>query len=185
MRWQRLFDDLEARLDGERGEDLDAEVADRIRGELAATSLADRLRGAAGHLIAVEAAGVGRLDGTLRRVGSGWFVLEDAHGSPTVVLLTALVGVHDLPLASLSTASAGLATAQAGLGQVLRVLARDRTALSVVTVDGARISGTIDRVGADYFDLAEHPIDEPRRARAVRLTRTVASARVAVLRPSR
>jgi hypothetical protein len=69
------------------------------------------------------------------------------------------------------------------LTPVLRVLARDRTVTTIVLADGVVLTGTIDRVGTDYLDLAEHPLDEPRRASAIRGIRTLALSRVAVLRP--
>jgi hypothetical protein len=66
---------------------------------------------------------------------------------------------------------------------VVRVLCRDRTATGVVLAVGASLSGTIDRVGIDYLDLAEHPLDEPRRSSAVTGIRTIPLSAVAVLRP--
>jgi hypothetical protein len=66
---------------------------------------------------------------------------------------------------------------------VLRVLTRDRTPTSLVLVDGATFTGTIDRVGIDYLDLAEHPLDEPRRSSSLRGVRTLSLRGIAVVRP--
>jgi hypothetical protein len=60
-------------------------------------------------------------------------------------------------------------------------MARDRSAVSVITDDGAGLTGTIDRVGADFVEVAEHPLGEPRRAGAVRAVHTVALDAVAVV----
>jgi hypothetical protein len=42
----------------------------------------------------------------------------------------------------------------------------------------------VDRVGADYVEVAEHPGDLPRRAEAVQRVRAVVIAAVAVVRTS-
>jgi hypothetical protein len=64
----------------------------------------------------------------------------------------------------------------------LKGLARDRAVVQVVLDDGAVLTGTIDRVGADYLELAEHAADEPRRVEAVRGVRAVVLTAVGVVR---
>ncbi|HEX3706208.1 MAG TPA: hypothetical protein VHV76_06210 [Mycobacteriales bacterium] len=185
MRWHRLFDDLEAQLDGEVADALDAELADRVRGELAKTSLEDRLRGALGRAVTLELAGVGPLRGTLRKVGSGWLIVDEPNGTATIALVGAVIGARGLPVAARDRAADGIVGGRIGIGHVMRVLARDRTPTAVAQVDGTWLAGTIDRVGTDYFDLAEHPLDEARRFAVGSVARTVAVAVVAALRPMR
>ena len=60
--------------------------------------------------------------------------------------------------------------------------ARDRSAVQIVLDDGSVLGGTLDRVGADYVELAEHPADLPRRAEAVQGVRGVVIAGIAVVR---
>jgi hypothetical protein len=74
--------------------------------------------------------------------------------------------------------------ARLGLGHVLRQLARDRATVAVALCDGAVMTGTIDRVGADALDIAEHPADAARRAEAVTGVRTVRLAAIATVRPA-
>jgi hypothetical protein len=72
--------------------------------------------------------------------------------------------------------------ARLDLRRALRGLARDRRAVHVVLDDGATVTGTLDRVGADYVELAEHPLDAYRRSEAVQGVRAVVIGVVAVVR---
>jgi hypothetical protein len=184
MRWERLFADLEAQLDAEADSELDAELADRTRGELAKTSFEDRLRGSTGLAVALEVVAVGPLRGRVRRVGAGWLILDEENGKAAIVTLSAVMSARDLPVVARGGAVDGSAAGQLGLGQVLRVLARDRTPVVALLRDRGRLTGTIDRVGANYIDLAEHPLDVPRRSEEVSALRTVPIAALAVLRPT-
>lgn len=185
MRWQHLFDDLEAQLEGETAGAFDAELADRIRGELARTTLEDRLRGRVGGEVTLFVTGLGQLDGRLRRVGTGWLVVEEARGLDAVVAMTAVTGVRDLPVAARGRDIDGPVNARLGLAAVLGVLSRDRAVVSIELTDRSRMTGTIDRVGTDYLDLAQHPLDESRRPEAVSAIRSIAFRAIAVVRASR
>ena len=70
------------------------------------------------------------------------------------------------------------------LRRALRGLARDRAWVQMVLDEGSVLVGTVDRVGADYVELAEHPADVPRRAEVVHGVRAVVIAAVAVVRTS-
>jgi hypothetical protein len=77
---------------------------------------------------------------------------------------------------------AGLVRGRLDLRRALRGLARDRSAVQIVLDDGGVLSGTLDRVGADYVELAEHPADLPRRSEAVQGVRAVVIGGIAVVR---
>ncbi|CAN5201946.1 hypothetical protein BH09ACT1_BH09ACT1_01770 [soil metagenome] len=57
-------------------------------------------------------------------------------------------------------------SARLGIGFVLRDLCRRRLPVDI-GLAGGRYHGTIDRVGSDHLDLAEHELDSPRREAAV------------------
>ena len=193
MRWDRLFDDLEGQLEQELGsEQLDV-IAEEERLRLGRLALRDRV------VRMVAADGERReldlvlRDGTPLRVapestGRDWIAGElsappgrssclvpfDAIGSVTPVGDQLARGLTADPLGS--AAGEGLA-ARLGLAFVLRDLCRRRTPLDLIC-GWATLHGTIDRVGRDHLDLAEHDSGEVRRTAAVRRTRLVPFAQI-------
>ena len=71
-----------------------------------------------------------------------------------------------------------------GWGYAVRALARDRAVVQITDLDGTVVTGTIDIVGADYLELAAHPLDEARRSAAVRTTVVVPRVAVALIEAS-
>ncbi|RJK95416.1 hypothetical protein [Vallicoccus soli] len=203
MRWERLFDDLEAQLDAADRAELAAEVADRSRREAALLRTGDRLAAAVGTALGLHVLGGGAVQGVLEEVGRDWLLLAEPAGGRAVVPLAALAGVTGLGRRSAPPAPTGAAGAggaggaegtgtgalsgpglrgRLGLGHVLRGVARDRAPVVLELVDGTRLTGTLDLVGADFVELAEHPPGEPRRRGGVRGVRLVPLPALAVLR---
>lgn len=182
MRWESLFADLEGELAAADAAALDLEVRDRTRREVARLTLVDRLRPAVGLPVAVTVAGAGVLRGRLARVGPDWLLIEGPAGADVVVALAAVLGVTGLGAHSTTPGTAGAVASRLGLGYALRGLASRRVAVSVALVDGSTCAGTLDRVGADLVELAEHPPGEPRRTAEVRAVRAVPFAAIAVVR---
>lgn len=176
MRWDRLFADLELQLAAQERLELDAEVADRTRAERARVTMSERLVGAVDSRLAVRLAGGAVSGGVLVDTGDGWLLLEDA-GRSVLVATAAIVAVHGLPLRPRDDTRAR----RFGLGYALRVISRDRRPVVLVDTAGGSAHGTIDVVGADALDLAEHPLDAPRRPENVRATRTVPFAALAAV----
>ncbi len=179
MRWERLFDDLEAQLVADERRELDAEVADRTRRERALLGLHERLAAVVdGEPLSLRVAGVGVLVGRVTGVGPDWLLVEERADRPALVPFAALRTVTGLRGAQQTGAVAkGFA-----LGSALRAISRDRAAVEVVDVDGTSLTGTVDAVGQDAFDLAEHAVDLPRRAEHVIAVRTMPMAVLAVVR---
>lgn len=182
MRWERLFGDLEAQFAASDAVELDAEVADRTRREVARLRLVDRLDAAIGDSVDLTVAGAGAVSGVLRRVGPDWALLEAPSRPDALVRLAAVLTVRGLSVRAREPGSEGPVLSRLSLGYALRGIARDRAPVVVVRRDGATSTGTIDRVGADFVDLAEHPLGEPRRPRHVTGTILLTFAAIAVVR---
>jgi hypothetical protein len=182
MRWQALFDDLEAQLAAEEAAELRAEVADRTRRELALLRVVDRLRPAEGATLAVTVAGAGPVHGRLLDAGNDWLLLEEHGLREALVPLAGVTGIAGLGARSEPPGAEGQVGKRLDLRWALRGLARSRTGVTLALRDGTTVTGTLDRVGADHVDVAEHAAGEARRAAAVRQVRLVPLAAVAVVR---
>lgn len=182
-RWERLFADLEAAADEADRVERVAEATERTRGALGRIRLVDRLRAARGHPIEVGLAGGLAVRGVIGEVGPDWLLIAESPGREALVSLLAVQWVTGLGALSAEPESEGRVTAKLGLRYALRRLARDRAAVATTLTDGAVLSGTCDRVGADFFELAEHSAGEQRRVAAVRQVRTIPLSAFAVARP--
>jgi hypothetical protein len=207
MRWDDLFNDLEAQWEAQARRELDAEVADRTRRERAAIGLRERL--AAGWQenqrqesqrqegqrqgggpqggqqqenprqgdLRLSLVDGSTIDGRVDDVGDGWLVLGSSTGS-YLVPFSALVAIVGLPQRA---ARPGLGRSF-GFGYALRGLSRDRAVVSVLDRSGVTSTGTIDVVGRDLLELSEHPADLARRPENVTARRLVPFAAVAAVR---
>jgi hypothetical protein len=182
MRWQQLFADLQAQFDEEEAAAERSESASRARVEMGAVRLSQRLLGSLGATVSVTCRGAGQVGGVLVDVGSDWLLLEDDHSRQNLVATAAVRAVAGLGRGAAPPEPAGAVRGLLDLRRALRALARDRAGVQVVLDDGGVVTGTLDRVGADYVELAEHPADLPRRAEAVQGVRAIVIAAVAVVR---
>ena len=141
---------------------------------------------------------------SIMRHGSDWFAVDivsplalEGHAiipiagvamvHPRASQVTAMLGVSvagELGCLDLSTRPPRAVPRLAdtlGLGFVLRDLARRRGTLEIHTVQGVFV-GTLDRVGADHCDLAEHAPWAARREASVRSYRVLTLASIALIR---
>ena len=181
-RWQNIFADLEAQFDEAAAGTERAEAASRARAEMGAVRLRDRLRGALGHPLVLRCRGAGPVTGVLAEVGVDWLLLEEDGGREALVAAGALLAVGGLGRRTAVDGEPGPVQAKLDLRHGLRALARDRATVQVILEDGGVLSGTIDRVGADFLELAEHSTEQPRRPDAVYGVRAVVVDRIAVVR---
>ena len=188
MRWEALFSDLEMQWEAAEAAELDAELVDRSRREVAHLRLLDRLRPAVGSLLRIGILVGGReqdddhvLGGRLSALGADWLLLQESVAQEVLLPLRSVLWVRGLSAISAQPGHEGPLAARLDLAYALRGVVRDRSRCSIVVLDGTAVTGTIDRVGADFVEVAEHP-EEFRRARSVHAVRTVPLASVSFVR---
>ncbi len=197
MRWDRLFADLEQRFDELERAQEEAERADRERVAIGAIRATDRLAGSVGAAVRLTLAGGASITGTLRVVGPDWLLVTEGHGRDALISWTAVTVVQGL---AASTAPPVAESAiRLDLRRALRGIARDRSPVSVAltgwtsALAGSSVSasspgsgeltGTVDRVGADFIEVAVHAAWEPRRAGSVRAVALIPLPSIVLVRP--
>jgi hypothetical protein len=175
-----MFADLEAQYDAADASALAGEIADRSRRELVLVTVTDRLRACVGP-VTLGLRGHAPVTGTVAAIGADWVLI--AEGTVEVLVISAaVIWVRGLPFQAEPERSA--LAARLDLGYVLRGVARDRAGVRLLLNDGSAMTGTIDRVGRDFVDVAEHAPDEPRRADSVHSARTVPFGALVAVRRS-
>jgi hypothetical protein len=184
MRWEHLFADLEAQAAEEEEAAEQAEASSRARAEYGSVLLSDRLRGSLGRELSLRCRGAGDLPGRLVDIGVDWLLIADGQGREVLVAAGAVSAVAGLAAATAAATPDGEVTRRLDLRRALRGLARDRATVSCLLEDGGVLAGTVDRVGADFLELAEHLLDQPRRRGAVTSVRAVPLRAVVAVRTS-
>jgi hypothetical protein len=179
MRWDDLFADLEGEFVAGRRAELDADIADQTRAEQARITLVNRLRARVGAVVRLDVAGVGVVEGVVRRLGQD-FLLLDA-GVETIVPLDAVTASAGLPPDALAETGVSEVARRLPMRTALRALAMDRAYVVVRRRSGESDGGTLSRIGADFVDLARHDPSDPPRAGTARAGLTVATAWVAAV----
>ena len=193
MRWDHLFDDLAGQLEHE----LTAEEADlqkeeeRLRlGRLGVRERIVALKRTRDHAL-MEVAVTLRTGARIRlepmTVGRDWMAgdIDGRDDAQAVVPFDAIesITLRDEQITPSLTPEEPKPdlSSRLGLPFLLRDLCRRRVAVRIDTVSSS-LTGTIDRVGRDHLDLAEHDLDTPRRRDVVRGVRLVRLDQVVVLR---
>lgn len=196
MRWDNLFDDLESQLEHELdAEDIDL-LAEEERLRLGRLGLRDRIRAMMPSTNGAEPLALLLVDGTRIAVGIGatgrdWIAgeiaNEGARRASCVIPIAAIASCLPTPAQAIASIGdsepqgVGSLAGRLGLTFVLRDLCRRRAALHVGT-ERETVHGTIDRVGRDHFDLAEHDAGSPRREREVHRVRLMPIAELVLVR---
>jgi hypothetical protein len=175
MRWDSLFDDLEAQLEKEQREEDAALRADEERLRLRKLTLRDRIRAASrnGEVLVILLANGVALRVQPSAFGADWLCGDLLEGAARTTAIVPLRAVQSFSIPASAAVPLTLPSARPdhsdrfGLAIVLGDLSRRRAEVRISTALG-ELAGTIDRVGADHLDLAVHEPDVARRASAVR-----------------
>jgi len=159
VRWDRLFDDLEAQLRLDEVRARGAETADRTRHERSQLDLQARLLANVGNGAVGLRLPTGTVAGRLDDVGPDWLLMEHDNRA-TIVSLAAVRSVTGLQRGARTPS---VVARRFALGAALRVVSRDRAVVELVDIEGRALTGTIDVLGADHLELAQHPSDASRR----------------------
>ena len=181
-RWDQLVGDLEAQALSWQEAERAGEIADRMRAELGRLRMVDRLRPAVGAVVALRCTGGLAIRGRVLRVVSDGVLVRDEHGRESLVALAHLLAVTGLGRSAEVPDSESVVESRIGLRQLARGIARDRSAVQVHISDGTVLGGTVDRLGADFLELAFHPVGESRRRSAVLSSAVVTLTAVVALR---
>jgi hypothetical protein len=179
VRWEDLFEDLEGQAESWERAEREAEVADRTRSEVGRLTLMSRLRSSEGRDISLRLRGGVTISGRLVRLGVDWMLLSCPH--EVVVPLRGIAAVANLPFDAVSPHGLGEVASRLTLSSVFRAMAVDRVRITVLLDDQTSVSGTPDRVGQDFVDLALHHGDEPPRTAAVSMRTTVSYGAVSAV----
>ena len=154
MSWEEqlfsLLDDLEQQAEALYDAERDLDLADRSRSEYAQVTLASRLMASLDAELTLELRGVGRVSGTLQRVGTGWCLLGGS-GQDWIVRTEAIAVVHGASPRSVPEVAWSPVT-RLGLGSALRRLADAGERCLVHLVDGGCHDVILSRVGKDFVE---------------------------------
>ena len=145
-----VLDDLEQQAEALYDAERDLDLADRSRSEYAQVTLASRLMASLDAELTLELRGVGRVGGTLQRVGTGWCLVHGS-GQDWIVSTEAISVVHGASPRSVPEVAWSPVT-RLGLGSALRRLADAGERCLIHLVEGGRHDVVLTRVGKDFVE---------------------------------
>jgi hypothetical protein len=177
---RRVFDDLETEFEAGLRREAEQETRAAVRAELGATVLWEQLaRRVDSELVAF--AGPRTLRGSIAASYPELLVLRAADGAEHLIRYGPAISFALPAEPPALQPTPGPAVRRYQFTLALRELARRREPVRVALVDGTDVDGTIEAVGSDYLEVAEHDPGEARRRAAVRARRFVGFAAVAAV----
>ncbi|GAA4828645.1 hypothetical protein [Garicola koreensis] len=178
MRWDALFDDLEAQWSAQQAHQLEADVAQAVEWERAQILLVNRLRAGVGAQLQLKLQGGSERSLLVQSVGADW-VSGHAGAQSLLIPVRAIASVEALPSRAQPETSG--ARRLLGIGSPLRALARSRETVTVEGPGGELGHGVITGVSADHLDVAVPGSSVPAVRTQPRI-RTIALASVVLVR---
>ena len=177
---RRVFDELEAEFEAGLRKEAEQESMTAVRAEVGATVLWEQLARRVGG-DATAFAGTRAFRGGVVASYPEFLVMRAADRAEHLIRYGPAVSIA-LPAEPPTLRPAPPAAARRyQFALALRELARRREPVRVALVDGTSCDGTIEAVGSDYLEVAEHDLGEARRRVAVRARRFVGFAAVAAV----
>lgn len=146
-----LFEDLEMQAQGLHLQQRAAEVDALIESSYAEVLMASRVHASHGASVRLGLIEGTEVRGRLTRSGAGW-LLVDAGSSEWLVQIDAVV-VMDGLLATSSPSEVWGVLARLSVRSVLRRISEVDGLCTVWLKGGRQLSGTLGRVGADFFEI--------------------------------
>ena len=174
---RRVFDELEAEFEAGLRREAEQETMAAVRAEVGATVLWEQLARRIGTEAAVFA-GVRVFRGNTVASYPEFLVLRAADGTEHLIPFGPAVSFAMPAEPSTLRPAPAAAARRYQFALAFRELARRREPVRVELVDGTSCDGTIESVGSDYLEVAEHDLGEARRRAAVRARRFVGFAAV-------
>lgn len=163
MRWDDLFETLEAEAGGLERQHRDADFADRTRSAHAKVTWLLRC---GSEEITVRLNGAGVLRGVPDTVTPWWMLLRTGESMDWVVSTSAVMSVTGL--SDLAAPQSSAIDERLTWSHAWRVLGRDRSNVRVTCIDATVVEGVPDIVGRDYVQLRPYdggrPTDRPPQA---------------------
>lgn len=175
---RQVFDEMEAGFEAGLRREAEQEAVAALRAQVGETRLWEALARCVGMEVAVRAE-TRLLRGTLLAGYPDFFVLRSDDGGQHLVPIGPAATVT-LPVARSAPRPVPVAS-RYRLALALRELARRREPVRLQLAGGGTAAGTIELVGRDYLELAEHNPGEARRESALTGRRLLGLASVAVV----
>jgi hypothetical protein len=181
-RWEQLVGDLESQAQTWDTAERAGEISERARAEFGQVRLIDRLRPARDEQLAIHCVGGVVIQGAARRIVSDGVLVSEPGGREALIALAHVLVVLGLGRMADVPDAETVVESRIGLRNLARSIARDRSGVRVHLSNGSTLDGTLDRVGADFVEVALHPGGESRRRGAVRQLAAVPLAALVAIR---